>query len=339
MSGPFPSFLTPLTWPASIAWSAVVRVHGARAAARAWQAPHPVISVGNISTGGTGKSPTVRWVCDALRHMGRRPAVVMRGHRGGEQADEVREHRACRPDVPVAVGADRRAAIEALLATRTEVDVLVLDDGFQHRRVARDFDLVLVDAARPAIDGRLLPLGWLREPAANLRRAQAVVVTRASRAAGDLSRSIARHHGRPPLAGADHVWSALRVHEGGADRAEPIAWLRGRRVAAWAGIGNPVPFLDQLVEAGALVVHAPRLRDHQAYGRRRVERLLDVARRESAEAVVCTGKDWVKVAEALPAGAPAVVRPELGLAFRWGESELREALRAAVEAGDARPRR
>ena len=338
MSGPMPRGLLPVTWPLSLAYGLGVRVHAAWAGAP-WSAPRPVISVGNISAGGTGKSPMVRWVCDTLVHAGRSPAIVMRGHGGGERSDEVLEHRASRPAVPVAVSADRRQAIERLLAERPQVDALVLDDGFQHRRVARDLNLVLVDAARPAIDGALLPAGWLREPAGGLRRADAVVVTRATRAAAGLEEQIRRLHGDPPMAWTDHVWAGLEIEAAGRDLREGLDWLRGRPVAVWAGIGHPEAFLDQLAGAGARVVHAPRLRDHQAYGGERVRRLLREARAEGAEAIVCTGKDWTKLVGTLPPDALPVARPELRLSFVRGEDALSQALRAALERGDARTRR
>ena len=117
MSGPMPPLLRPFAWIASRIYAQGLRRHAAALQRSApWSAPVPVISVGNVSAGGTGKSPMVRWICDELRRMGMHPAVVLRGHRGGESSDEVLEHRACRPQVPVAVGADRRASIERLLA-------------------------------------------------------------------------------------------------------------------------------------------------------------------------------------------------------------------------------
>jgi tetraacyldisaccharide 4'-kinase len=195
MSGPFPAWCAPVTFPASIVWGAAVRLRNARLdRVSAWRAPHPVISVGNVAVGGTGKSPLVRWICGALRSEGIRPGVVLRGHRGGERADEVMEHRATLDDVPVSVGADRRAAIMRLLADRPDVQALVLDDGFQHRAVARDLDLVLVDATRPCLDDRLLPWGWLREPLAALHRADGVIVTRATAVDGGLADALERWH-------------------------------------------------------------------------------------------------------------------------------------------------
>ena len=340
MSGPLPALLAPLAWPASLVYGAAIRLRNARFdRAVAWRAPMPVLSVGNITAGGTGKSPMVRWVVEALRGMGRSPAIAMRGHRGGMTSDEVLEHRDAMPGLPIAVGADRVAAIKALLQGGQAIDALVLDDGFQHRAMARDLDLVLVDATRPGLDGALLPAGWLREPASNLRRASAVVVTRATRVDETLARRIESLHGRAPIAWTSHAWTGVRVRSDGADRAEPVAWLHGRRLAVWAGIGNPRALHAQVRQSGAEVVHAPALRDHHAYDGTGMQWLLEQASKAGAEAVLCTPKDWVKVRDLLPAGHMAVVRPNLALTCLQGGEALRDALRGALDAGDSRLRR
>ncbi len=338
MSGPLPSFLRPIAWVASRIYARGVGRHAAALErVPAWEAPCPVISVGNVSAGGTGKSPMVRWICGELRTAGRSPAVVMRGHRGGESSDEVLEHRAEMPDTPVGVGADRRIAITRLCSMHSEVNALVLDDGFQHRQVARDLDLVLVDARRPAIDGDLLPLGWLREPAQALRRASAVIVTRAEGFDPALAGRIERLHGRPPIAWTRHAWSGLRV---ASDDEAQVSWtlerLRGRSVAVWAGIGNPQAFVDQVIRCGARVVDAPRLSDHQAFDARLLERLTARARGAGATEVVCTGKDWVKLRLLPRPRALAIVRTQVGIEFIEGEVALRRALFEAMARGDQR---
>ena len=340
MSGPLPAALAPFTWPASLVYGAAVRLRNARLdRVGGWHAPMPVVSVGNITAGGTGKSPMVRWVVETLRAMGRSPAIATRGHRGGLTSDEVLEHREAMPGLPMAVGADRVAAIKALLQGGQAIDALVLDDGFQHRAMARDLDLVLVDATRPGLDGALLPAGWLREPALNLRRAGAVVVTRATRVDEALARRIESLHGRAPIAWTSHAWTGLRVQSGGADRAEPVAWLHGRRLAVWAGIGNPQSLHAQVRQTGAEVVHAPALGDHHMYRRADVKSLLVQAAHAGAEAVLCTPKDWVKVRDLLPEGHMPVARPVLALTCLQGGEALRDAVRAALDAGDSRRRR
>jgi len=342
MSGPLPQFLAPLAWPASLIYGAAVRLRTARLnAASAWQASVPVISVGNITAGGTGKSPMVRWIVQTLRDLGRAPAIVLRGHRGGAHSDEALEHHEAVPEVMLGVGTQRRAVITELLREHPHINAIVLDDGFQHRAVARDFDLVLVDATRPSLHDALLPMGWLREPAASLRRADAVVVTRAMCVMEELAQDIQRLHGQAPLAWTDHRWKDLRMHQAGKDQVEAVTWLRGRRVAVWAGLGNPSAFIAQLQGQGAVIAAAPTLGDHHRYTNAGVAALLRGATACGAEAIVCTEKDWVKVRTVLPAQLPhaPIVRPTLQLGCVHGGEGLRAAIFKAVQAGDLRRNR
>lgn len=337
--GPLPGWMRPIAWVASHCYATGLRRREARlAGVEAWRAPLPVISVGNVTAGGTGKSPMVRWICAQLRAAGRRPAVVMRGHRGGESSDEVLEHRAEMPDTPVAVGADRRAAIERLVATDSSVDALVLDDGFQHRFVARDLDLVLVDAQGPSLQGAaLLPLGWLREPIEALRRADAVVLTRAERPDAGTDAVVRATCGRPAAARTRHAWSGLRVSdpvEG--EQRWSLERLRGRAIAIWAGIGNPEALAEQSRACGARVVDAPALGDHHAFTAQGVARLEARARRAGATDVLCTGKDWVKLRLLPRPTSMSILRPELELAFLEGEEALRALIFEAIARGDRR---
>ncbi|MGE0479853.1 MAG: tetraacyldisaccharide 4'-kinase [Phycisphaerae bacterium] len=160
-------------------------------------APIPVISVGNLTVGGVGKTPMVIELVRRLRALGRRPAVLTRGYgaRPGRAADEVLELRAALHDTLVVVDADRVRGAAA--AAQQGADAVVLDDGFQHRRLRRDLDLVLVDALNPWGGGRLLPAGRLREPLASLRRAHAVIITRANQSNTEtlaaIERDVRRH--------------------------------------------------------------------------------------------------------------------------------------------------
>ena len=143
----------------------------------------PVISIGNLTLGGTGKTPMVQHAASVLMDAGHRPAIVLRGYgaRRGEDSDEAMEHRAALPGVPVMAQPDRVAALATLRRTHPEVDVVLLDDGFQHRFVKRCSDIVLIDARRVLDEERVLPAGRLREPLASLARATDVVVTHADR--------------------------------------------------------------------------------------------------------------------------------------------------------------
>lgn len=337
-SGPLPAALAPLAIPLSWAYGAAVRsvsaLRGCGIGVR--RLPLPVISVGNVTVGGTGKSPFTAWTARELAAAGARPAIALRGYgaRDPDRGDEALEYRDTAPGIPVLAGADRHASVVAALARGEAIGSVVLDDGFQHRRLARDLDVVLVDATRPGLDGRLLPAGWLREPAASLARADAVVVTRASRFDPALAAAIRRFHGRDPIAWTDHRWTSLDVVSAGGTRREPVEWLRGRRAALVAGIGNPAAFVAAARAAGVDIASETIGRDHAPWAGPAGDAAL--ATGVGPGLVVTTRKDWVKLtARPLPAGVEIAV-PRLEIAFLEGEATLRARLADAARAG--RPR-
>ena len=260
--------------------------------------PRPVASVGNITTGGTGKTPVVVWLANALRSAGMRPAVLLRGYRGDARgfSDEAalldrRLNRDASNDpleIPVMANPDRVAGGLAVLRERPDVEVFVLDDGFQHRRVARDFDLVLIDATNPFGHGHVLPRGLLREPLSGLRRADAILITRANDAAAAdaAARGVARHTTAP-------------VHRSTHDL--DAGSVAGRRAFAFCAIGNPNSFVASLA-SHAEVVGSRAFADHHAYTRDDLAALRRDAAAAGAELLVTTEKDWVKLSE-LPAAA------------------------------------
>ena len=293
----------------------------------------PVASVGNLSVGGTGKTPIVAWLVRALAARGLKPAVAMRGYMptgaaaGG--SDEAREYAAILPGVPILVNPDRAAAIaERLAGEPGAFDAVVLDDGFQHRRLHRDVDVVLIDATRNPFADRLLPAGWLREPVASLRRAQAVVLTHAEAVAPSVvDRLVAQVRGligRGPTAVVRHEWGGLEGMPRGVpgdDAVGPVEWLKGKRLMVACAIGNPWPFVQAAQRAGE-VREQMVLRDHDPFAPATVERMMTAARRIRAEAIVVTGKDWTKLSQAAVAWPCPVLRPVLRLRFDRGEQEL-----------------
>lgn len=297
----------------------------------------PVISVGNLSVGGTGKTPMVRWVCTTLIDAGHRPCIAMRGYgtRSAGASDEQAEHRARLPDVPIVAQPDRTSGLFKLFATSAEpIDCVVLDDGFQHRQLARQLDLVLIDASRDPFADAPLPAGWLREPTANLARADAVVVTHAElidpASLDALCQRVRAQTGSMPIAITRHAWDQLRVCESAGERTEPTAWLAGRRVVAACAIGNPAGFLHQ-VHQHAQCVGRLVLGDHDPFAPRRIAQLIDLARGSRAEAIVVTEKDWSKLRRVRPSAWPCpVVRAELALRFDQGEGELGELVVASA---------
>lgn len=299
----------------------------------------PVVSVGNLSVGGTGKTPVVAWIARTLVAAGRRPVVALRGYRpdASGRSDEAMLHRSTLPDVPVVVGADRFRAIRALGEPVDDRTVVVLDDGFQHRRLHRDFDLVLIDATRPDLDGRLLPHGRLREPLSSLARADAVLVTRSHDLDPELAAAIAVCGGASPSAWSRHAWSGLTRWR--ADRPEtlPISWLSGRRVATLLGVGHPEPIRRQLAAAGGRETLELPARDHDPYGDGRLARIVDRCRAaDSIDAVFTTAKDWMKLRSRWPRDL-AVVIPELSIEFLAGETALKASILGAIDAFERLP--
>lgn len=298
--------------------------------------PRAVISIGNLTTGGTGKTPAVIALTRMLADMGRHPAVLLRGYRAGAAgSDEALEMAAALgPSIPVAAHPDRVQAAAAAVTLTPEVDVFLLDDGFQHRRVHRDLDLVLLDATRPFGFDRLLPRGLLREPPRSLARAHGVILTRADQVGAEVVAALARQveslTGRPPLAHAVHAWTRLRRHDGGSESESPLEVLSSTPVLAVVAIGNPEAFAAMLRHhAGKAMRGIEVLPDHAAYDRPGLDALAARARQRGATALITTEKDWVKWQPLLairPLGMP-VLRPVLEMRFPHGRDALMAALR------------
>jgi len=335
MSGPLPNWMRPLATAASVGYGVAIRARARRLEdGLALDCGLPVVSVGNITAGGTGKTPLTQWIVRALQAVGHSPMIALRGHKGAENADEVLEHRAGLPSIVLAVGANRAQRIASMRVNNSACDVVVLDDGFQHRQLRRDCDIVLIDSTRPALDDDLLPLGWLREPALSLRRATAVIVTRALKVDDDLSDQITKLHGQAPLAFCQHSWTGLEGIEDGA--VHEVSWLKRKRVAVWAGIGNPRAIVEQTESVAAAVVDVARLVDHASWNAPKVARLAQRAEQAGADAILVTPKDWIKIAPLGVKTALPLVRPRLAIEFLQGEHEVREQLARAIRVGQSR---
>jgi tetraacyldisaccharide 4'-kinase len=273
-------------------------------------APIPVISVGNLTLGGTGKTPLVAWVARLLAAEGRRPAVISRGYgaRPGEVSDEAAELAILIPGVPHV--ADRDRARGAAAAAARGADVAILDDGFQHRRLRREFDLVAIDASDPFGCDHLFPRGLLRESPSGLARAHAVVLTRAGgltdRRRTEIRDAVLRaRRGRPPALWleTDHRPVATRTAGG---RLEPLAAIAGRRTAAFCGIGNPAAFRDTLAACGLEVAGFRGYADHHAYSPADGDAIAAWAGGLGVERIVTTLKDLVKIRRDELGGIPLV---------------------------------
>jgi tetraacyldisaccharide 4'-kinase len=257
----------------------------------------PVVSVGNLTLGGTGKTPCVEYVARFYRQRDWRVAILSRGY-GNERGrnDEAMVLEENLPDVPHLQGADR-AALAATAVDELESQVLVLDDGFQHRRLGRALDLVLIDATNPWGHGRLFPRGLLREPATSLRRAGVVVLTRCDQIdedeRGRIREEVVRLAPDVPVAETVHRPSELVNCD---RKSATLERLTERPLLAFCGIGNPESFRRTLTTLGAQVAAFRVFADHHPYSRADVEDLRSWAREHATDGVVVTTqKDLVKL--------------------------------------------
>jgi tetraacyldisaccharide 4'-kinase len=262
----------------------------------------PVISIGNLTTGGTGKTPLVILMARRLLAQGRRPVILTRGYAAARSApaDEVLEFTAALPGVPVVVNADRVAGAAAAVARHT-ADCLLLDDGFQHRRLGRDLDIVLIDSLNPWGGGWLLPAGNLREPRRSLRRAGLILITRANqRSEYDLAKlelEIRTESPRTPLLRATVTAGGVQFNDG---RGEDAAWLAGLTVFPICGIGNPQTFLQLAADSGARLVGGQSFPDHFCYRATDAAALHERAAAAGADLALTTRKDFVKLGPLWP---------------------------------------
>jgi tetraacyldisaccharide 4'-kinase len=256
----------------------------------------PVISIGNITLGGTGKTPLVEYVCRWLLDRGKRPVILSRGYgTAAGRNDEAMLLEANLPDVPHLQGPDRVALASRAIA-ECRPDVLVLDDGFQHRRLGRDLDVVLIDCMNPFGYGHLLPRGLLREPVAALRRADVVVLTRSNQCSEEtrveIRRTIRAAAGEKPVVLAEHRPVSVWSRDGSSD---PLVAVRDRSVAAFCGIGNPAAFWETLRHARANVVGTRAFPDHHRYSASDLAVLGSWVSNLKPDIVLTTQKDLVKI--------------------------------------------
>jgi tetraacyldisaccharide 4'-kinase len=286
-------------WAASVPYGWVTGLRN-RLYDRGWKrsqrVPVPVVSVGTLTLGGTGKTPCVEYLAGFFRAQQRQVAILSRGYgsRGGLN-DEARVLADNLPDVPHLQGADR-VALARRAVEEWHSEVLILDDGFQHRRLARDLDVVLIDASQPWAHGHLFPRGFLREGWSGLGRAGLVVVTRCDQVSADergrLREAVA--HVAPALPVVETVHRPVALVNGARETA-PLD-RPGGRVAAFCGIGNPDAFRGTLLHLGYAVTAFRSFPDHHAYSAKDLEDLHTWARHLAKDCtVLTTQKDLVKL--------------------------------------------
>ena len=257
----------------------------------------PVVSVGNLTVGGTGKTPCVEFIARFFRERERRVCILSRGYGAAQgRNDEALVLEDNLPDVPQLQGADR-VELARIAAEELESEVLVLDDGFQHRRLRRDLDIVLIDATCPWGHGYLLPRGLLREPVGGLRRAQVVMMTRCDLVSAERVEEIAAEIGRrAPRADLVQTTHRPSAWVNASRQCVPLTSLQDRPLAAFCGLGNPEAFRQTLAGLGMEVSAWRTFPDHHDYTRQDVDDLRSWARNLPAGAMVAsTQKDLVKI--------------------------------------------
>lgn len=257
----------------------------------------PVISVGNLTLGGTGKTPCVEYLARFYRERDVRLAILSRGYKGERgRNDEAMVLEENLPDVPHLQGTDR-IALAATAVEELEAELLILDDGFQHRRLGRDLDVVLLDATNPWGHGRHFPRGLLRESPCELRRAGVVMLTRCDQMPDEDVRALETKARKfapdAPVVATEHAPVEWLQHDA---PSRPVETLLGRPVVAFCGLGNPDAFRRTLRDLGCVPKEFRSFPDHHGYTRADLESLRDWARRQPADAVLATTqKDLVKL--------------------------------------------
>ncbi|MDF1666071.1 MAG: tetraacyldisaccharide 4'-kinase [Planctomycetota bacterium] len=291
--------LTALSW----GFSAGARLRGV-AYSKGWKsitkAPMPVISIGNLTTGGTGKTPMVIWCAEGLMKAGYKVAVLSRGYgaKAGEINDEGQLIQERLPEICLYQNPDRISS--AFQAASDGCQVALLDDGFQHRKLHRDLDLVLVDATNPFGYGALLPRGLLREPMTAIQRAGGVLITRAESVSAERITEI--RETLKNLGAPGDVWTVVFCPSRLRSLTKPqdafsLDWLKNQSITVASGIGNPQAFEQSLEQLGATILDRHHFPDHHLYSLEDLDIL--AAKSQKSSAVLVTEKDAVKLAPLL----------------------------------------
>jgi tetraacyldisaccharide 4'-kinase len=292
-----------LVWPLTLPYGSAARLR-ARAyemgLLRAKGLEASVISVGNLTVGGTGKTPMVIWIAQRLLAEGKKTGILTRGYRGtdgpdGPTSDEVDLMKFRLGDkVKFGVGANRYRQGKRLVAEG--VEWIVLDDGFQHMQLARDANIVLIDAMNPFGGGRLLPAGFMREPKTALHRADVIVITRSERAPA-VEASVRRETNAPIFYARPKLEYLQAISGGSLSGIAPTPQARPMKWFAFCGIGNPAAFVADLHGWNIDLVGHRFFRDHHRYTQAEIDDMAAEAQRLGGDGLLCTEKDSINLGD------------------------------------------
>ncbi len=284
--------------------------------------PCSVISVGNIVAGGTGKTPTVAAIARLLQKDAYKVGLLLRGYKGksknkvtivsdgekqlcsrevcGDEADMLARQL---PNIPVVVGRQRYLTGKTILE-RSACDVLILDDGFQHRQLSRDLDILTIDATHPFGTGKMLPIGTLREPKSSIQRADILLLTRTDAVntnIGKLKIELNRLAPNIPILESIHKPVTLyQLNQQNKDGIMSIDTLSGKRILAVCGIGNPIAFVETLEKYNPATVELLAFPDHHVYSESHLQQIERVLKQSESDVIVITQKDEQKLASLQP---------------------------------------
>ncbi|AQT68952.1 Tetraacyldisaccharide 4'-kinase [Anaerohalosphaera lusitana] len=302
----------------------------------------PVISVGNLTAGGTGKTPLVIWICKWLGANKFSCGVLTRGYKAkqGKFTDEPAIIAKSCPDAKIVINPDRTEGAK-MVVEDYRVKSLVMDDGFQHRKLRRDLDIVVLDATCPFGYGHMLPAGLLREPIKNLRRADLVVITRSDQiedqAVNDIIHKVRSIAGDVPVAKAINKYPYAKKFGG---KIIDFDGLKERKIFAFCGIGNPCAFVDHLEAVGFSVVGRKVFNDHYEYEKEDLKHIYEEAKYCGADLVLTTLKDWVKASLLMkPREDMDFAYLALELDFIEGQDKVESLLRRTVKEGQSQQMR
>lgn len=306
----------------------------------------PVISVGNLTAGGTGKTPVVQFLCRWLKEIGYHPAVVMRGYgssldlsknylvadeRGllvtqDEAGDEAAQLAQNLKEVPIWIGADRVISGQQAIQV-SQADILIMDDGFQHRKLFRNMDILLIDGLRPWGYDHVLPRGLLREPISNLHRADAVLITRSDLCSEqelqDLEKQIYRINENAQIFRTSHKPS--RIIELFDKEEFSVQEGREKRAHFFCGLGNPSGFFRTALETGFIETGRTIFPDHYPYKKTDLLELEAKAQAENAQVLLTTEKDGIKLEKFEKSSIP-IWQLGIEVSFENREDQLKNAI-------------
>jgi tetraacyldisaccharide 4'-kinase len=303
-----------------------------------WKLKARVISVGNVTVGGTGKTPLVIYLAEKLKEKNRKVAILTRGYRRKKKqmvkltkqtrerinwvdvGDEPYLLAGRLVDVPILVS-KRRATSGRHAVRELGSETLILDDGFQHLKLSRDLDIVVIDSTNPFGNGRLLPAGILREPLTSLRRADLFVVTKIDQASStdELIGILKGHNPQAPI--VESIYRVRSVEDLVSGHPVEPKDIRGKSAFAFSGIGNPTSFETSLKQLGIRVLKHRKFRDHHAYGTKDIADIKRQAEESGADFIVTTEKDSVRIPLVKESEIPFYVL-RIDLAVIQGEETL-----------------